>query len=118
MVPKNSPPSGRARKPTPKVAKLAIRPVAGSRFEKNSFEKISAEARPYSAKSKYSRALPAVLARVARRRLAAYSGSSELLTGGVRGASCATVSSPLMSLWVSRWLIEHADHNSMLNDVQ
>ena len=98
MVPKNSPPSGRARKPTPKVAKLAIRPVAGSRFEKNSFEKISADARPYSAKSKYSSALPAVLARVARRRLAAYSGSSESLTGGVRGASCATVSSPLMSL--------------------
>ena len=51
MVPKNSPPSGRARKPTPKVAKLAIRAVAGSRLEKNSFEKISAEARPYSAKS-------------------------------------------------------------------
>ena len=51
MVPKNNPPSGRARKPTPKVAKLAIRAVAGSRLLKNSFEKISAEARPYSAKS-------------------------------------------------------------------
>ena len=43
MVPKNNPPSGRARNPTPKVAKLAISAVAGSRLEKNSFEKISAD---------------------------------------------------------------------------
>ena len=38
--------------------------------------KISADARPYSAKSKYSSALPALEASVARRRFAAYSGSS------------------------------------------
>jgi hypothetical protein len=99
MVPKNNPPSGRARKPTPKVAKLAIRAVAGSRLLKNSLEKISAEARPYRAKSKYSSALPAVLASVARRRLAAYSGSSKPPTGGVRGGFLRHEPSPLMNLW-------------------
>jgi hypothetical protein len=46
MVPKNRPPSGRATNPTPKVAKLATRAMAGSRLLKNNFEKISADASP------------------------------------------------------------------------
>jgi hypothetical protein len=39
---------------------------------------------PYSAKSKYSRALPMLEASVARRRFAAYPGSSEVVSTGVR----------------------------------
>jgi hypothetical protein len=45
------PPSFRATKPTLKVAKLATRPTAGSRLVKNKWEKMSAEASPYRARS-------------------------------------------------------------------
>lgn len=45
-MPKNSPPSGRAANPTPKVAKLAMRAVLASSELKNSFEKMSADASP------------------------------------------------------------------------
>ena len=50
-APKNRPPSGRARKPMARVARLATVPAASPRPGKKILPKISADASEYSAKS-------------------------------------------------------------------
>jgi hypothetical protein len=61
--PKTMPPSGRAAKPTPKVASAASVPMVGSTFGKNSLSKMSAAAVPYRKKSYHSIVVPTKLAR-------------------------------------------------------
>ena len=51
MVPKNIPPSGRARKPIARVPRLATVPAASPSPGKKILPKISADASEYSAKS-------------------------------------------------------------------
>src|SRR6185436_1783380 len=61
--PNTIPPTGRAAKPTPKVAKAASVPIVGDTLGKNSLSKTSAAAVPYKKKSYHSMVVPMKLAR-------------------------------------------------------
>jgi hypothetical protein len=66
-----NPPSGRNRKPTPKVANAASVPIAGLTFGKNWVLKTSAATMPYSKKSYQSTTAPIKLPKAALRALLA-----------------------------------------------
>ncbi|GAA5174791.1 hypothetical protein GCM10023321_79450 [Pseudonocardia eucalypti] len=79
-----NPPSGRARKPTAKVANAASAPTSELVCGKNSFPITNAAAAPYSAKSYHSMTVPTVLAATAR-LISCWSGTCAVRSAPIIG---------------------------------